>query len=270
VKCKQCGAEDYMPFKCPYCAEYFCAAHRLPENHECPEHWRVKTPREELTETLPTSKTGSSFKYAVTVTPPGTGRLVGFSHTELKHLMIGMLLVLAIGFSMPLYWDLKLYELPDVLTAIAVTFALSFMIHELAHKITAQRHGLWAEFRITTLGAVITLLSIVSPLKLISPGAVMIGGFAERDTVGKTAIAGPLTNIALALVFLALTKALPSGPLAFAFYFGLLVNSFIALFNLIPFGVLDGLKVFSWSKVVWATAFAVSLVLTIYSNVVPL
>lgn len=259
-----------MPFKCPFCGEHFCVAHRLPENHECPEYWRVRTPRGEATETPPKVKTEPSYQYTVTLTPPGTGRLVLFSSTELKHLLIGMLLTLAIGFSMPLYWNPGLYGHPDVLIAIALTFASSFMIHELAHKVTAQRQGLWAEFRITMLGALVTLLSIVSPLKIISPGAVMIGGPADKKTIGKTSIAGPLTNIALALLFFCLIEALPRSPLVFAFYFGLLVNSFIALFNLIPFGILDGLKVFNWNKLVWATVFSVSLVLTVYSNILTL
>ena len=260
-----------MPFKCPYCGDYFCATHRLPENHDCPEYWRVRAPREELAETPHTLKTEPSYKYTVTVTPSGKGsRAIWFSPTELKHLAIGVMLTLAIGFSMPLYsylyGDINLYEYPDVLTILAATFTFSFIIHELAHKMTAQRYGLWAEFRITITGALITVMSIISPIKIISPGAVMIGGYADKETIGKTSVAGPLTNITLALLFLALTITLFDSPFAFAFYFGLLVNSIIALFNLIPFGILDGFKVFSWNKIVWATTFTISLALTIYSN----
>ena len=36
VKCAYCGKEVSMPFVCPYCGQPFCAEHRLPENHECP------------------------------------------------------------------------------------------------------------------------------------------------------------------------------------------------------------------------------------------
>jgi Zn-dependent protease len=154
-----------------------------------------------------------------------------------------------------------------LLSALAVVFTASFMIHELAHKMTAQHHGLWAEFRVTMFGALITLLSIISPFKIIAPGAVMVGGVAGRKTIGRTAIAGPLTNISLALVFLVLTTIWPPDAIAFVFYFGLLINSFVALFNLIPFGVLDGFKVFFWNKPVWAVVFSLSLVLTIYSYV---
>lgn len=268
VKCKQCGAETYMPFKCPYCGQYFCVEHRLPENHDCPESWRARAPREQPAKTVKTAKTVPSYQYTVTMMPPQRrGRIVWFSTTELKHLLVGVLLTSAIGFSMPLYWAVWLYGYPEVLTALAIVFTFSFITHELAHKITAQRYGLWAEFRITMFGALITLLSIISPFKIISPGAVMVGGVADRKTIGKTSIAGPLTNITLALFFLAFTQVLHD-HIAFVFYFGLLINSFIALFNLIPFGILDGFKVFFWNKAIWAIAFSASLALTVYSCLV--
>ncbi len=258
-----------MPFKCPFCGEFFCADHRLPENHECSEYWRAKAPREQSVKTLKMPETAPSYQYTVTMTPPKRkGRIIWFSTTELKHLLVGVLLTLAIGFSMPFYWQPELYGYPLVLSALAVVFAFSFMTHEFAHKLTAQHFGLWAEFRITMLGALITVLSIISPFKIISPGAVMVGGMADRKTIGKTSIAGPLTNIVLALFFLFLKEALPYSSVAFAFRFGLLINSFIALFNLVPFGVLDGFKVFFWSKAVWAAAFSASLALTVYSYVV--
>ena len=35
-RCDVCGAHELLPFKCKYCGGTFCAAHRLPENHQCP------------------------------------------------------------------------------------------------------------------------------------------------------------------------------------------------------------------------------------------
>ena len=195
------------------------------------------------------------------------GKFVWFSTTEIKHLLLGALLTLAIGLSMPLYWPIPLYGDPLILASLASVFSFSFLTHELAHKITAQQHGLWAEFRMTRFGAFITLLSIFSPFKVISPGAVMVGGVANRKTMGKTSIAGPLTNIALTLFFLACVQIV-QGPIAFVFRFGVMINSFISLFNLIPFGVLDGFKIFYWNKLIWVAAFSLSLVLTIYSYLV--
>lgn len=257
-----------MPFKCPYCDEFFCVEHRLPENHRCPEYWRAQAPGRQPTREPRTAGTEPSYQHSVTMVPPQRrGRIIWFSTTEVKHLLMGVLLTLAIGFSMPLYWMPGLYGAPEVLTALAIIFTFSFIVHELAHKITAQHQGLWAEFRITMFGALITLLSIISPFKIISPGAVMVRGVADRKTIGKTSIAGPLTNIVLALFFLVLAEVF-HGSIAFAFAFGFLINSFIALFNLIPFGILDGFKVFFWNKVIWAVVFSVSLALTIYSYIV--
>ena len=36
AKCEYCGAEIEIPFQCNYCEKYFCIAHRLLENHDCP------------------------------------------------------------------------------------------------------------------------------------------------------------------------------------------------------------------------------------------
>ena len=34
-QCEICGKEELIPFKCKYCGGFFCAEHRLPENHYC-------------------------------------------------------------------------------------------------------------------------------------------------------------------------------------------------------------------------------------------
>ncbi len=34
-ECYYCKKKISMPFKCKFCGKYFCAEHRLPENHEC-------------------------------------------------------------------------------------------------------------------------------------------------------------------------------------------------------------------------------------------
>jgi Zn-dependent protease len=149
-----------------------------------------------------------------------------------------------------------------VLSALAIVITLSFFTHELAHKFTAQRRGLWAEFRLTVWGAVLTCISIFLPFKIISPGAVMISGPASIDEVGKISIAGPVTNLVLSIAFFG---AAPFVPVAYAWIFavGAFFNAYIALFNLIPLGILDGFKIFHWNRMVWALAFAISVALTI-------
>jgi Zn-dependent protease len=203
----------------------------------------------------------NSYEYRVTYgMPRRTKGRVYFSPKELKHLTIAVLLVIGVSFSLGYYYFAHLGWF--WLSLFAVILTASFLVHEIAHKVTAQRHGLWAEFRLVVLGVVLTLISVLPFFfKIISPGAVMISGPAQRDEIGKISIIGPLTNIVLAAILLSVAFALV--PFSFIFLFSAYLNALIALFNLIPIGILDGYKIFNWNKIYWALAFAVSAVLLI-------
>lgn len=143
-------------------------------------------------------------------------------------------------------------------------FAFGFLLHELAHKFVAQKYGLWAEFRVDKFGAMITLLTTLLPFKLIAPGAVMIQGPISKRAVGLTAIAGPLTNLALAVLLLAVSQSAESFAVSIAAASGAAINAWLALFNMIPFGVFDGRKVFWWDKAAWGLVAGSALLLVIY------
>jgi Zn-dependent protease len=181
-----------------------------------------------------------------------------FSNKELEHLALATVLVVGVGLSLDFA---SIANGSYLLLALSIAaFTASFLVHEIAHKIVAQKHGLWAEFRLTFIGAALTALSIALPLKFISPGAVMVAGVADRKTIGKTAMAGPATNIVLATIF-SVTSVVSQGYMTFAAIAWF--NAWIAAINLIPFGIFDGMKVFLWDKRVWTLAFAVSAALTI-------
>lgn len=263
VKCHYCNKEVALPFKCPFCNQYHCTEHRLPENHKCPEYWRAKAPREQPPTIIVGEAETAPFEYTVSYTPP-TLKPFRFSPTEIRHLTLSALLVMAVGLSIVLYgsWEIKT---PEIL-ALAIIFTLTFLLHELAHKLTAQHFGLWAEFRLTLFGALITALSIFLPLfKIISPGAVMIAGSIDRETAGKTAIAGPLTNIVLSTIILAFALYPLNQGIQTVAMLSAAWNAWIALINVIPFGMLDGLKVFMWNKAVWSAVFMASIALTIFT-----
>ena len=88
----------------------------------------------------------------------------------------------------------------------------------------------------------------------------MIARSATRETVGKTALSGPLTNILLSagcIVIATFSQEI--------FWIVAFINAFLAAFNLIPFGIMDGFKVYRWNKTFWATAFAAAIALTVYT-----
>jgi len=206
------------------------------------------------------------YEHKITFGPRPTTRTFWFSPTEIKHLTLSALLVTGVGFSIffdPFDPSSGLLSSPEILIGSSLVFVSVFLLHEIAHKLVAQRYGLWAEFRLILFGALITLISIFSPFfKIISPGAVMIAGFADKDTVGKTALAGPATNLTLSIFSFAIYRYLPEPFFTFALL-SAVFNVWIALFNLIPLGILDGWKVFSWNKIVWVIAFITSVALTI-------
>ncbi|MEJ2242986.1 MAG: site-2 protease family protein [Candidatus Bathyarchaeota archaeon] len=147
----------------------------------------------------------------------------------------------------------------SVLLGLTIAFTFSFLLHEIAHKFSAQHFNMWAEFRLTLQGALLTLLSafLPPPFKIISPGAVMIAGSGTQESIGKVAVSGPITNIGLsagcALIAMVSNQNL--------FWFVAFLNAFLATFNMIPFGVIDGLKVYKWNKIAWAVVFVLAIVL---------
>jgi Zn-dependent protease len=255
AKCEYCGKDVVLPFKCTYCGGSFCAEHRIPESHACPETWRARAPRDVPPVSTQDWAKEPSYKYTVSYTSQSS-RKFGFSPTELRHLMIGALLVLGVGLSYFAFAGFGSSWL--ILVSLTIAFTLSFLLHEIAHKFAAQHFHLWAEFRLTMQGALITLISIFlpPPFKIISPGAVMIAGSATKETVGKTALAGPITNIFISFVCVLIAAFTEQ-----IFWIVAFINAFLAAFNLIPFGIIDGLKIYRWNRTVWAVAFIAAVAL---------
>ena len=84
-------------------------------------------------------------------------------------------------------------------------------------------------------------------------------------------LAGPLSNIILSAIFYIgshiFLKIIWIGWLHYVLGVLASLNAFIAFFNLLPFGALDGRKIIAWSPARWATAFAVSIILLILGYV---
>jgi Zn-dependent protease len=196
--------------------------------------------------------------------PPRSRQAVRFGSAEKKHLAVGTALVTSAGIS---FFLGSTFSIPGLILA-TVLFSSGFILHELAHKYVAQGYGLWAEFRLNMTGVLLTALSVFSPLKFIAPGAVVISGPADQDKMGRTALAGPVVNIVITTVLLVIIPVLGSGWLFEAVLAGASINSFLAVFNLIPVSIFDGHKVFAWNRRIWAVLFAVALAMTVYTTFV--
>jgi Zn-dependent protease len=147
---------------------------------------------------------------------------------------------------------------PTLFLVSMLTAGVGFLLHELAHKVVAVRYGQVAEFRADYGMLFVGVMSALVGFLVAAPGAVHHQGYLSEREHGLIALAGPATNVVLSLVFaplLVVGVSAGSGLLAEIGGRGLAVNLFLAAFNLIPFGGIDGKTVLGWSKVVWAVSF---------------
>jgi Zn-dependent protease len=185
-----------------------------------------------------------------------------FSQTEIIHLFISVA-VLTVAFSfafVPILgseWSISSFL--SILPISLLSIVTAFLCHELAHKYMGQKYGYWSEFRMFPQGLLLALfLGVIFGVVFAAPGAVQIYGSPGRKQYGHISVAGPLTNMTISIVFL-IISFLSVGIVSYVSYFISYVNIFLALFNLLPFGPLDGRKVMSWRFDVWIGLFLISI-----------
>tara|TARA_B100000965_G_scaffold197563_2_gene164970 strand:- start:1855 stop:2775 length:921 start_codon:yes stop_codon:yes gene_type:complete len=179
-----------------------------------------------------------------------------------------------------------LLSMPVLLLAVGP----AFILHEIGHKIVAKKNGCWAEFRADPKGLQFgIILSFFLGFLFMAPGAVMVAGLVTRRQNGHIAVAGPLTNLSLFIIgiplwalILGLTGAfeassiplLENGSRAYlsdgsiiwqsmlidAGVWWLTANLILGLFNMFPFGPLDGVKVKDWNEQVFYVVFLIFLI----------
>jgi Zn-dependent protease len=193
-----------------------------------------------------------------------------FSNSEKKDLTYAGIMI-SIAFAILLSGISSLFS-PAFLVIFPVAFLTAgtgFLFHELMHKYVAQNYGFFAEFRANYKMLWLAIGFSLFGFIIAAPGAVYIRGLITKEKNGKISLAGPLTNIFLAVMFLILILTLnPTGILGYFFGFGLTINSLLAAFNMIPTMPFDGAKVLAWDKKVYWITLLLGIGLFILSWVV--
>ena len=142
------------------------------------------------------------------------------------------------------------------------TVGIAFVVHELSHKVVAQRMGYSAEFKKSTPMLVVSLILSFLGTVFVAPGAVVIEGLGITNSEnGKISLAGPLSNLIMGFIAIIASFFVPAGGFSGILVLFAFVNCIIGLFNMIPFWVLDGKKVFSWDKKVYVGVLIMFFVL---------
>jgi len=195
-----------------------------------------------------------------------------FSDKELWDLAVAWI-ALSVAFALvraPFHRGFASIEMFTISVGISfVTVGVGFLLHELAHKVVAIEHGQVAEFRADYQMLFLALVGAVVGFLFAAPGAVYHRGQITTRENGLIAVAGPVTNLLLAVLFVPLlmfsaTPGFLPALLAAIGQMGVGINLLLAAFNMIPVGPLDGKSVLEWHKGVFALVFVPSALLAGY------
>ncbi len=190
-----------------------------------------------------------------------------FSRTESRHILLATTVMVLVGIS--LIYSL-VFARPEILLIVVPGFIVAFLGHELAHKFMAQRNGLWAEFRTSTYGLMLTAISSILPFKFLAPGQVTIQGQGSKEVMGAIGLVGPGFNLIFGALLFSAVKFV-NYTIATAILGLVVFNGWLAIINLIPFGSFAGTAVYNWDKTRWVIALVAAgflLVLGFYPNLI--
>ena len=142
-----------------------------------------------------------------------------------------------------------------------VILVASAILHEIMHGVVADKLGdptarVRGRLTLNPIPHLDPIMSILLPTLLVFSGSPIIFGAAKpvpvnpihfrdpKKDMALTALSGPLTNIALALVASQILRFLPLNPLIYTVLSSIVIyNLMLAIINLIPIPPLDGSKV---------------------------
>ena len=198
--------------------------------------------------------------------------MIKFTSSEVRDLIIAFI-VISLCFAIA-NAGRNVNAILHLLPMIMVGVGAGFILHELGHKFVSMKYGYWAEFKLWPQGLIFALITSFFGFVFAAPGAVYTYANYMTDEInGKISIAGPVVNIILAIIFLAICIAVY--PSAFHSQTSVLIlnicalgfniNSFLAVFNLLPIGNLDGSKVLRWNIGIWLITIAIAGIMTYMS-----
>ncbi len=132
----------------------------------------------------------------------------------------------------------------------AFTVGIGFVLHEIAHKVVAVKYRCDAEYYADRRGYLFSIVLAFLGFIFIRPGAVRISGHLTKKQYGLISVAGPVVNLILGIMFFA-SSWYVSELASMIFLYAAQINTWLGIFNMLPFLNFDGRKVYRWNKVVY-------------------
>lgn len=152
---------------------------------------------------------------------------------------------------------------------VVVILSLSFLFQQLVQKSVAQVYGASTRYKLWIPGLMIACvvgLFSLGDIVVFAVGIVSIQQFygsrlgkksvkLGEDERGKIVLSGVLANLFLAFLIKLLAPFLNEG----VWFAGVMINLWMAFYNLVPVPPLQGSYVFMWNRVVWAVVTVLTL-----------
>ncbi len=258
MKCTACGAEVEYAVQCQQCNSVYCMDHI--DQHACqnprPTQTRInfqpgafyRPPVQRQTVQRPPTKDEYELYLRSNPQVLTTGR-------ESVDLMGAMLMIAFVFGFQPILTGSRTI---NYVILLVLVISPAFILHEMGHKYAAIYYKKYARFTLIRQMFFITFLVGLIGFGIVAPGATMIIGNSTKRESGIFAAAGPAVNFVLAVLSYMTILLTPDAFLSFfqmglheILWLSIFINSLLGLFNLIPFGMLDGKKITAWSNEVW-------------------
>jgi len=300
----ECETKEALPFKCNYCQKLFCTKHRLPENHNCENLHLAKERafRKQKQEIIPETKVISKREerkqkrqekrmrtevvydpsddhyYATgpdgqlySVKTKGKGKDSIFlsqiadsftSGWEILDIVIcSVIILLSFGFTSifmsNIPWLYLVFIAPIIIFAYIMTF--------IPRKLMIKKFGYSSRYVLTKIGLLITVVTIISPIKFIFPGLLVIpeSQYLTKKEHGISGAIGPIINTILGIGFILLGWLLPNPLVGIIFTVGAFITSQLTIIYILPFRGTSGKKLLEWSWVLFAILIVFNLAIII-------
>ncbi|NHJ84937.1 MAG: hypothetical protein FK734_05715 [Asgard group archaeon] len=135
-----------------------------------------------------------------------------------------------------------------------------------------RKIGFESRYLLSKMGILITLITSISPFKLISPGSLIIPeiNLMSKKQRGIISISGIITNLVLGIIFLLIGLLVNIPPIPMLFYNAAFIASQFLIMGLIPFRFTSGRDILEWHWAIYTTVSILSLGLFISSIVLGL
>jgi Zn-dependent protease len=197
--------------------------------------------------------------------------MIKFTKEEIRNLLISII-VISILFTINMTQKSG-WTNPDIINILIITiiiFSISLIAKIYSQKYLARKYHYHIEYKIWGYGLIFALITMLLNIFVITPGYFKYGLYdriATDEEKAKIALIGPAINIIIAVIFLIaliiLKSMMTTGIIKLAMLIGFYINTYMAVFNLIPFMALDGIKLFEYDMKMWIAPMIISVILLI-------